>query len=75
MLPRDLPANQVLTYAQRAERLGFDQLWVVEDLTFQFKFDNFLRGGTGVTLNVGGKTLPFDDAIVAREALAAAARR
>ncbi|GIJ75052.1 N5,N10-methylene tetrahydromethanopterin reductase [Virgisporangium ochraceum] len=35
MLPRDLPANQVLSYAQRAEQLGFDELWVVEDLGFR----------------------------------------
>jgi alkanesulfonate monooxygenase SsuD/methylene tetrahydromethanopterin reductase-like flavin-dependent oxidoreductase (luciferase family) len=32
MLPRDLPVNDVLPYARRAEELGFDQLWVVEDL-------------------------------------------
>ena len=31
----------------------------VEDLTFQFKFDNNLLNGKGVTLNVGGKTLPI----------------
>lgn len=30
-----------------------------EDMTFQFKFTNTLRGGTGITLNVGGKTLPI----------------
>src|ERR1700761_2436374 len=30
-----------------------------EDITFQFKFNNLLRNGTGVTLNVGGKTLPI----------------
>ena len=30
----------------------------MEDLTFQFKFSNTLRNGTGLTLNVGGKTLP-----------------
>ncbi|GAA2335241.1 LLM class flavin-dependent oxidoreductase [Dactylosporangium salmoneum] len=35
MLPRDLPADQVLTYARSAERLGFDELWVVEDLGFR----------------------------------------
>ncbi|MEU6389213.1 LLM class flavin-dependent oxidoreductase [Streptomyces sp. NPDC046939] len=32
MLPRDLPAHEVLPYARRAEELGFDQVWVVEDL-------------------------------------------
>ncbi|GAA1992886.1 LLM class flavin-dependent oxidoreductase [Microbacterium pumilum] len=35
MLPRDLPADQVLTFARRAEDLGFDELWVVEDLGFR----------------------------------------
>jgi 5,10-methylenetetrahydromethanopterin reductase len=35
MLPRDLPAGQVLAYARRAEDLGFDELWVVEDLGFR----------------------------------------
>ena len=30
-----------------------------EDTTFQFKFSNKLKNGTGVTLNVGGKTLPI----------------
>ncbi len=31
----------------------------VEDLTFQFKFSNTLKNGTGKTLTVGGKTLPI----------------
>ncbi len=30
-----------------------------EDFTFQFKFNNMLAAGTGITLNVGGKTLPI----------------
>ncbi|MFI4965738.1 MAG: DUF4331 domain-containing protein [Caulobacterales bacterium] len=30
-----------------------------EDITFQFKFTNTLRNGTGITLNIGGKTLPI----------------
>ena len=34
MLPRDLPADQVRAFAQETERLGFDELWVVEDLGF-----------------------------------------
>ena len=32
LLPLDLPAREVLSYARRAEACGFDQLWVVEDL-------------------------------------------
>ncbi len=30
-----------------------------EDVTFQFKFDNNLKNGVGLTYTVGGKTLPF----------------
>jgi alkanesulfonate monooxygenase SsuD/methylene tetrahydromethanopterin reductase-like flavin-dependent oxidoreductase (luciferase family) len=35
LLPRDLPAPLVVAYARRAEELGFDELWVVEDLGFR----------------------------------------
>ena len=35
MLPRDLPTADVLPFARRAEELGFDELWVVEDLGFR----------------------------------------
>ncbi len=35
MLPRDLPADQFRAYAQRAEALGFEELWVVEDCFFR----------------------------------------
>ncbi|RPF21886.1 LLM class flavin-dependent oxidoreductase [Myceligenerans xiligouense] len=35
VLPRDLPSSLVLPYAREAERLGFDELWVVEDLGFR----------------------------------------
>lgn len=35
MLPRDLPAHQVLGFARAAERHGFQELWVVEDLGFR----------------------------------------
>jgi alkanesulfonate monooxygenase SsuD/methylene tetrahydromethanopterin reductase-like flavin-dependent oxidoreductase (luciferase family) len=35
LLPRDLPAHLVLEHARRAEALGFDELWVVEDLGFR----------------------------------------
>ncbi|WP_345800466.1 LLM class flavin-dependent oxidoreductase [Microbacterium sp. AZCO] len=35
MLPRDLPAARVVEFARSAERLGFDELWVVEDLQFR----------------------------------------
>ncbi|MCC8250712.1 LLM class flavin-dependent oxidoreductase [Saccharothrix luteola] len=39
ILPRDLAPSQVLPFARRADELGFDELWVVEDLGF--------RGGIG----------------------------
>ncbi|MWC00300.1 LLM class flavin-dependent oxidoreductase [Agromyces seonyuensis] len=35
LLPRDLPAGDVLDYARRAEAVGFDELWVVEDLGYR----------------------------------------
>ncbi|MFD1147650.1 LLM class flavin-dependent oxidoreductase [Saccharothrix hoggarensis] len=35
MLPRDLAPSQVLPFARRADELGFDELWVVEDLGFR----------------------------------------
>ncbi|WP_367130163.1 LLM class flavin-dependent oxidoreductase [Saccharothrix sp. HUAS TT1] len=39
VLPRDLAPARVLPFARRADELGFDELWVVEDLGF--------RGGVG----------------------------
>src|SRR5690625_2920626 len=38
MLPRNLPATDILTFARRADELGFDELWVVEDLGFHGGF-------------------------------------
>ncbi|GAA3465110.1 LLM class flavin-dependent oxidoreductase [Saccharothrix longispora] len=35
MLPRDLAPAAVLPFARRADELGFDELWVVEDLGFR----------------------------------------
>jgi 5,10-methylenetetrahydromethanopterin reductase len=35
MLPRDLAPALVLPFARRADELGFDELWVVEDLGFR----------------------------------------
>ncbi|GAA1824309.1 LLM class flavin-dependent oxidoreductase [Agromyces salentinus] len=35
LLPRDLPIDQLLPYARRADELGFDELWLVEDLGFR----------------------------------------
>ncbi|MER3388579.1 MAG: LLM class flavin-dependent oxidoreductase [Microcella sp.] len=35
MLPRNISSAQLLPFAQRAEQLGFDQVWVVEDLAFR----------------------------------------
>lgn len=35
MLPRDVDAASVVPFAQAADRAGFDELWVVEDLGFR----------------------------------------
>ena len=35
MLPRDLRARDIVPFAKRAEELGFDELWVVEDCFFR----------------------------------------
>ncbi|WAU83031.1 LLM class flavin-dependent oxidoreductase [Streptomyces sp. Qhu-G9] len=35
MLPRDIGPEEVLAFARRADALGFDELWVVEDLGFR----------------------------------------
>ena len=35
MLPRDTPAGQVIDFVQRAEQLGFHEVWVVEDLGYR----------------------------------------
>jgi alkanesulfonate monooxygenase SsuD/methylene tetrahydromethanopterin reductase-like flavin-dependent oxidoreductase (luciferase family) len=37
-LPRDLPVADVLPFARRADELGFDTLWVIEDLGFRGGF-------------------------------------
>jgi 5,10-methylenetetrahydromethanopterin reductase len=48
LLPRDLPAHQFVAYARRAEELGFDEIWVVEDC--------FFRGGIAQAAVVLGAT-------------------
>jgi 5,10-methylenetetrahydromethanopterin reductase len=48
MLPRDLPAEHFVAYARRAEDLGFDEIWVVEDC--------FFRGGIAQAAVVLGAT-------------------
>jgi 5,10-methylenetetrahydromethanopterin reductase len=48
LLPRDLPAAHFVTYARRAEELGFDEIWVVEDC--------FFRGGIAQAAVVLGAT-------------------
>lgn len=35
MLPRDLPADEILDFARAADEAGFAELWVVEDLGFR----------------------------------------
>ncbi|GAB3162269.1 LLM class flavin-dependent oxidoreductase [Myceligenerans halotolerans] len=59
VLPRDLPSPLVLPYAREAERLGFDELWVVEDLGFRGGFVQAAAAlGATERLRVGIGILP-----------------
>lgn len=67
MLPRDLPAEQIAPFARRAEELGFDELWVVEDLGFHggiaqaatvLAVTGRIRVGIGI-LPVGARNVAF----------------
>ncbi|MCP2331659.1 LLM class flavin-dependent oxidoreductase [Actinoalloteichus caeruleus] len=67
LLPRDLPAGRVLDFAREAERFGFGELWVVEDLGFRGGFaqagavlaaTDRIRVGIGV-LPVGARGVAF----------------
>ncbi|WP_460843607.1 LLM class flavin-dependent oxidoreductase [Nocardioides marmoraquaticus] len=67
LLPRDLPADRVLDLARAADDLGFDALWVVEDLGFRggvaqaaavLGATSRLQVGIGI-LPVGARSLPF----------------
>lgn len=67
LLPRDLPAHQVLPYARRADELGFAELWVVEDLGFRggmaqaaaaLAVTERIRVGVGI-LPVGARNVAF----------------
>lgn len=56
LLPRDLPIEQVLPFARRAEELGFRELWVVEDLGFRGGFVQataVLAATTNIRVGVG----------------------
>jgi len=56
MLPRDLPVPDVLPFARRAEELGFDQVWVVEDLGWRgglAQAGAALANTTSVTVGIG----------------------
>lgn len=55
-LPRDLPAQQMVAYARQAEELGFDQIWVVEDLGRRggiAQAASVLAATTGITVGIG----------------------
>ncbi|WP_432482694.1 LLM class flavin-dependent oxidoreductase [Kineococcus esterisolvens] len=67
VLPRDLDAGRVLPFARRADELGFDELWVVEDLGFRggvaqaaavLASTSRLRVGIGV-LPAGARNVAF----------------
>jgi len=56
MIPRDLPAAQFTEFVVCAEKLGFDELWVVEDLGFHGGIAQAavaLAATTRVTVGIG----------------------
>ena len=56
MLPLDLPVAKVLPYVRRAEELGFDQVWVVEDLGWRggvAQAATVLASTTNLTVGIG----------------------
>ncbi|MEU3657254.1 LLM class flavin-dependent oxidoreductase [Streptomyces sp. NPDC032161] len=56
MLPRDLPVQDILPFARRAEELGFDQIWVVEDLGWRgglAQAGPVLASTTRITVGIG----------------------
>ncbi|MEU5044892.1 LLM class flavin-dependent oxidoreductase [Streptomyces griseorubiginosus] len=56
MLPLDLPVAEVLPYVRRAEELGFDQVWVVEDLGWRggvAQAATVLASTTDLTVGIG----------------------
>lgn len=48
VLPRDLPATRVAAFVRTADRLGFDELWVVEDLGYA---GGFAQAATALALS------------------------
>jgi len=67
VLPRDLRADLVVEFARSAERHGFDELWVVEDLGYRggiaqaavaLSVTNRLRVGIGI-LPAGARHVAF----------------
>jgi 5,10-methylenetetrahydromethanopterin reductase len=56
MLPRDLPVQDVMSFAQRAEELGFDEVWVVEDLGWRGAIAQagpILASTTSIAIGIG----------------------
>jgi hypothetical protein len=59
LVPPDMPAGQLTSYARRAEELGFGEVWVVEDCFLHGAFAQAaaILASTG-TLRVGLGILP-----------------
>jgi 5,10-methylenetetrahydromethanopterin reductase len=66
MLPRDLPAHQIVPFVQKAENLGFDEVWVVEDCFFRGGFAQAavaLASTTRITVGIGILPAPVRNAV------------
>lgn len=56
LIPRDIPAGDIVAFARRAETHGFDELWVVEDLGYRgglVQAAGVLAATTGIRVGVG----------------------
>lgn len=56
VLPRDLPDDELIAFARQVDELGFDEIWVVEDLGFKGGFAQaavILACTTRVSVGIG----------------------
>jgi hypothetical protein len=69
LVPPRMPAGQLVGYAQKAEQLGFPEVWVVEDCFLHGAFTQAATIGalrrllTGQRVDFGGRYVDDDPAV------------